>query len=377
MRAVLADASLVRYAGRFVWLALDFDKPENRAFVVSRGVPYTPTFYVFDPRDERAIATQLGAMTLPELKAFLVRGERGMLPRSKTPAGVALAKGDDLFARNRPVEAAQAYGEALRLGPQSGPEHERAVADLIFALSSSRQWQPCAETAVAAAPHLERNEMLGRVVLEGLACVDNGGVAPWTAPARTTLEPRAVEAIALSSTVRDYRFKLYQELMRSAHDRGDSTALQHWGDAWLAELDSTKPANDDERSALDIARVDAAAIMGNPLRVLPALLASAEAMPNNYNASLRLAQMQLAAGRCDDAIVSCDRGLAHVTGPLGRAWLGEVKADAFLKLGKRAEAHRVLEDALRAAREIGPQGARDRNIEKITKMLSQTTSGDK
>jgi hypothetical protein len=61
MRAVLADASLARYAGRFVWLTLDFDKPENPAFVVSRGVPYTPAFYVFDPRDERAIATQLGA----------------------------------------------------------------------------------------------------------------------------------------------------------------------------------------------------------------------------------------------------------------------------------------------------------------------------
>jgi hypothetical protein len=52
---------------------------------------------------------------------------------------------------------------------------------------------------------------------------------------------------------------------------------------------------------LDIARVDAAQLMGNPLRVLPALLASAKAMPNNYNASLRQAQMQLSAGRYDDA----------------------------------------------------------------------------
>ena len=32
MRDTLADASLARYAGQFVWLELDFDKPENEAF---------------------------------------------------------------------------------------------------------------------------------------------------------------------------------------------------------------------------------------------------------------------------------------------------------------------------------------------------------
>ena len=75
--------------------------------------------------------------------------------------------------------------------------------------------------------------------------------------------------------------------------------MKRWGEEWLAELDATRPADDDERSALDIARVDAARVMGQPLRVLPDLIASEKAMPGNYNASLRVAQMQLAAGRRD------------------------------------------------------------------------------
>jgi hypothetical protein len=66
----------------------------------------TPTFYVLDPRDEHAIATQLGARTLTELIAFLGRGELGRLQGLKTPAEGALARGDDLFAHNRPAHAA-------------------------------------------------------------------------------------------------------------------------------------------------------------------------------------------------------------------------------------------------------------------------------
>jgi tetratricopeptide (TPR) repeat protein len=372
MRAELADASLARYAGQFVWLALDFDKPENQSFVVGRGVLYTPTFYVLDPRDEHALATQLGAMTLAELRAFLDRGEDEMLAKTRTPADAALAKGDDLFAHNQAADAAKAYEETLRLIPQSSPQRERAAGDLVFALSTSRQWQPCAETAAAEAPHMARQSMFGRVVLEGLNCTDYGDPAPWAATARGKLEPLAVEAIPLPSTVRDYRFKLYQELMGLAKDRGDAAALNKWGNSWLAELDTTQAASDDERSALDIARVDAATLMENPKRVLPALIASEDAMPKNYNASLRVGQMELAAENYDKAIAACDRGLPNATGPIGRAWLMEVKADALRHLGRTARAHQVLEDALPVAREIGPEQIREHNIKKISEALKET-----
>jgi hypothetical protein len=107
---------------------------------------------------------------------------------------------------------------------------------------------------------------------------DQGQSAPWAETARKTLEPLAVEAIALPVTLRDHRFKLYQELMGDTQDRGDSASIVRWGDQWLNELDASKPANDDERSAFDIARVDAARVMGDSSRVLPALIASERAI---------------------------------------------------------------------------------------------------
>jgi len=40
------------------------------------------------------------------------------------------------------------------------------------------------------------------------------------------------------------------------------------GEQWLAELDAIKPTSDDERSALDIARVENIQAYGDPARIL-------------------------------------------------------------------------------------------------------------
>jgi len=362
MKAELEDASLARYAGRFVWLELDFDRPVNQPFIARHGVTYTPSLFVIDPSDERATAMQLGGLTLPELQQFLIRGERGVMTKARTPADAALARGEAFLGRGQLPDAIAAFRDALRLGGKSWPEHDRAVASLTWALVLRRDRPPCEEIALAEAPHMARGEAFTRVVLAGLWCADSDA-------SRKIFEQLAAEAAALPSTLRDHRFQIYQQLMVAAQRRNDRATLQKWGDRWLAELDATKPANDDERSALDVARDDAASLLGQPERVIPALMASQRAMPANYNASLRLAQEELAAKRYGDAIAACDLGLAHVTGPLGRSWLLTTKADALLGIGDRAGARRALEQALRAAKEIGVQRARERNVASITKQI--------
>src|ERR1051326_471546 len=71
MKAELQDASLTRYAGQFVWLELDFDRPGNQAFIARNHVEYTPTLLIVDPHDEHVIARQLGGLALPEMRGFL------------------------------------------------------------------------------------------------------------------------------------------------------------------------------------------------------------------------------------------------------------------------------------------------------------------
>jgi lysophospholipase L1-like esterase len=377
MRATLADDRLARYAGRFVWLALDFDRPQNQEFLARRGVTFTPTFFVLDPSDERATAAQFGALTLSGLSEFLERGERTVRAKAMTPADVALARGDELLASGKTKEAADAYHEALRLGDKSWRERDRAVSSFTWAALTIGQSQTCSEIAVQETPLMKRTENFGRVVLAGLSCVNQDPSAAWAAEARKILEPLAAEAIALPVTLRDHRFQLYQQLMDSAELRGDKTTTKDLGDRWLKELDATNPKNDDERSALDVARVDAASALDTPERVIPALIASERAMPRNYNASLRLAQMEVSARRYGAAVAACDRGLRHVSGPLGRTWLLQTKADAILRQGKLVQGRQVLKQALHAARMIGVKQARDRNVEKILKLIKETEAGSR
>jgi predicted negative regulator of RcsB-dependent stress response len=353
MKATLADAALMRDAGRFVWLELDFDKPVNQAFLARHGVRYTPTLFVLDPADERATATNFGGLTLAELQQFLDRGERGVNQKAST----ALARGDALLGVGKVAEAAAAYREA------------HALPSLTRTLVAARQYREVAAIVEAEAPKMPRDSAFASVVLSGLMSANMGRSEPWAIAARKKLEPLAVEGAAMRSALRDNRFQLYQQLMVAADQRGDKAALAQWGERWLAYIDATKPANDDERSALDIARVDAASEMEQPARVIPALIASERAMPANYNASFRLAQMLVAAKRYDETLAACDRGLAHVSGPIGRSWLLRTKAEAFAGKGDGAAAHRALEEALQNAQKIGTKESRENNVRRISEEI--------
>ena len=159
-------------------------------------------------------------------------------------------------------------------------------------------------------------------------------------------------------------------ILAVAHN-DNATAIK-WGDRWLAELDNIKPRDDDERSALDIARVENVQIAGDPARILPALRTSEKAMPNNYIASLRVAQMELAAKQYDAAIAACTRGLARKPGAVGQAWLLKIQAQAFQSEGRITEARQTLKNALKAAEQIPSSQSRANNLEAIQKMLDST-----
>ena len=326
MRASLNDPTLAGYAGRFVWLELDFDNPANREFLARYDVTYTPSLFLLDARTERVAAKQLGGMTVHELQSFLERGEN----------------------------------------------HDRdgEIAARTWQLANQRDWKPCAAIASAEAPHMRRGEMFARVVLAGLWAVNAGRGEAWVERAWTILAPLAADAVHQTAILRDHRFQLYQQMMVAYDRRGDRGAVSRWGERWLTAIDTIKPQNDDERSALDIARVDCASLMNQPARVIPALVESQRAMPANYNASLRLAQMEQEANRHNDAIADCDRGLAQSPGPAARSWLLRVKADSLLAVNQRAAARAALAEALKSAEAIASAQNREMNIEMIQKEIT-------
>ena len=370
MRDLLDHADLAGYAGQFVWLELSYDAPENHAFLTKYGAQATPTFFVINPKDEQVAAMQPGAMSLEQLRQFLDRGASGASARNETPADAALMRGDSLRAQ-QPAAAVTAYQEALRLAPANWPRRQLAETSFVEALQDNSEWQLCAETSATQAAHMTRDDLFARMVVSGLWCLASTDRSPWSDAALQKLQPLAEEGLTLPTTVRDHRDEIYRTLMKLSVARNDNAAAAKFGDRWLAELDAIKPDSDEERSALDIARVENVQAFGNPERILPALKASEVAMPNNYIASLRLAQMELAAKHFDETIAACDRGLARSPGTSGRAWLLQIKAQALTQKGKTAEARRALQEALQAAQEIPSQGSRNMNVDSIKKALRQ------
>jgi len=175
----------------------------------------------------------------------------------------------------------------------------------------------------------------------------------------------------MPGVIRDHHFQLFQQLMVTARSEGDTATERRWGHRWLDDIEAIHPKNDDERSALDIARVDAASEIDEPERVLPALMASERAMPTNYNASLRLAEMLEGAKRYDEALAACDRGLAHATGPVGKSWLLTTRANVLDDRGDHDGARAALAAALDVAKGIGEPQIRDRNVSRITRALEE------
>jgi tetratricopeptide (TPR) repeat protein len=363
MRVTLSDPTLVRQAGRFVWLELNYDDEANQAFLARHGIAWTPVLLVLDPSDEHVTASHVGGMSLAELQRFLEEGERGFRSAEMGSAAAAVSRGDAAGGRGQLVEATEAYREALRLGAGRWAQRGRAVDALVGALQVRREWHSCADTVTAEAPALPRESSFARIVHMGLGCANVGEDAPWAQTARRTLEPLAVEATAIEGVPRDDSFQLYEQLMVAAQLRGAADENAKWGRRWLQEIDRVVPSSDDERSGLDVARVDLVLLLDEPLLALKALEASERAMPLNYTASARLARVAEAAQRHDEALSACNRGLQHVDGPIGRTGLLLTKASALRGKGELSRAKETAQLALRAARSI-PNAYNRANAEK-------------
>ena len=96
-------------------------------------------------------------------------------------------------------------------------------------------------------------------------------------------------------------------------------------------------------------------------------------MPDNYIASLRLAEMEVAAKQYEEAIATCHRGLARRPGAFGKTWLLEIEAEALEKKGRTTEARQILQEALKVADRIPSVVSRDRAVAAITKALGPSS----
>src|SRR5260370_36688800 len=94
MRAfVFTDKALERYAGQFVWLAIDTENSANANFLTKYPINVWPTLMIIDPKKESVALPYACRAAVPQLAKLLDDGVYGALapePQAERP----IARGD-------------------------------------------------------------------------------------------------------------------------------------------------------------------------------------------------------------------------------------------------------------------------------------------
>jgi tetratricopeptide (TPR) repeat protein len=376
MRAfVFTDRALKRYAGQFVWLAINTEKRSNAATLEKYPVQVWPSFFVVDPRSEKVALRWVGGATVPQLEKILeqgaraVRGSRGSLEQ-------ALARADRLYGQGREAEAAREYRAVLEQAPANWPQRPRVLESLLFALQSSRQPEPCAVTARDAFASVAGTSSAANVAGIGLDCALS---IPPSEPSRTDLvralasDARQVLTRPRPDIAADDISGLYEivaeERERAGDAEGRRQVLSDWAGFLEAQAAGAKTA--DARAVFDSHRLTAYLALDQPERALPMLEASERDFPSDYNPPARLAVTYRAMKRWDDALAASDRALTKAYGPR-KIGILQTRADIFAKKGDSAAARRTLEEAIAYAESLPRPQQNEKTIAALKKKLEAT-----
>ncbi len=384
---VLADAKLAPYADRFVWVALDTDRPENAVALKTLGIGAWPTFYVVSPTDDAVQARHVGAASLEEFVAFLEAGLAGHRAAADTAWGKAARLGDRYAAAEDWAGADAAWREALARGPVDWPRRPALVVAVLGALYKGERWHDCATFGVAHFPDAARQASASAADAAFYAtyCAEQSGDAGL---AKAVRQAAAAPDGPLRATLTRADARL------SVDDRSDALRILREVHAALGEKAAAREAAEAQRQVLDAAaaaartpleattwhwpRAEVYTWLGVPGELAPALEASVKALPDAYEPAYRLAWIRLQTGELDAALSMAEYAEARAYGPRTarvQALRADIQATRGDAAGERAARAAVVatyaalppgqqnEGALKAARAAlaaldGPKKAR-------------------
>ena len=344
---VLRDPALAGLTRRVVRLEVNTELPANAPFVEKYPIDAWPSLLVLDPWSERVVLRWVGSATAKEVDRLSRDGARALLRAETGRADAAYGRAEGLYAERRHAEAAAAYGEALFASGDSWPRRRLAAEKRVQALSFARDPAACAQGALEAAAMLGPSPR-ARVAATGLSCAATIADEALRREAIDALEPLARASLSGSGLTPDDRSGLYEALVEARDALGDGTGARTVALRWLAFLEeaASKAPTPLARSAFDSARSEAATRVGEPSRALPALLASAKDLPDDFAPQSSLAVLYLALSRPKDALDACERALSLLGGPR-RVRVLVIRAQAEEALGERKDARETLEEAVR------------------------------
>jgi tetratricopeptide (TPR) repeat protein len=369
MRAfVFTDKALERYAGQFVWLAVDTENSANANFLMKYPINVWPTLMIIDPKKESVALRYAGGATVPQLTKLLGDGAK-VVHGANSKADEAIARGDRLANEKKNAEAAAAYEEAIKAAPKNWSRLGRAAESLVFELDESRDYERCATEALALYPRVKGTYSAANVASVGLSCASEKpeNRATFDALQKATRETLDDPKIPLSG---DDRSGLYDTLISARVAVKDEEGAQKLRNDWATFLEgeAKKARTAEQRAVYDSHRIGAYLALKQPERAIPMLEQSERDFPTDYNPPARLGLVYRMMGKYDDALAAYDRALTKAYGPR-KIGILRGKADTYALKGDKESAKKTIEEAIRFAESL-PAGQRsDSTIASLKKNL--------
>lgn len=371
---VYSDASLERYAGRFVWLSVNTEDAKNAAFLKRYPIAALPTLLVLDPQRDAVSLRYVGGATVPQLRKLLDDAEATHLARRQSRADVLLTRADRMASDGKDADAAKLYADAISAAPRSWKKLGRASEGLLFSLSLGREHERCAERALELYPRVRSTSAGANVAAIGLSCaaaVDKKHErrVEWLG----SLEEATRQAFSDPKLVisDDDRSGLYMALIEARDVAGDDDGVVQLKHEWAVFLEgaAARAKSPEQRTVYDSHRLTAYLDLGTPDKAIPMLEQSERDFPDDYNPPARLTLAWKALKEWDKALAASDRALARVYGPRKISVL-TVRADVYAAMGNAAAAKETVRQAIEVARAL-PEGQRnERRIAALEKRLA-------
>ena len=358
---VYTDASLERFAGRFVWLSINTEDAKNAAFLEQYPIPALPTLLVLDPKRDTVALRYVGGATAAQLTKLLGEAEKIYHDRSRSSADMQLARADRLASAGKQKEAAAAYEKAIAAAPRSWKSVGRASESMLFAYSMAREPERCATRALALYPRVKGTASAPNVASTGLSCaasLDKNHAKraellnKLDKATRETFDNRR---IVISD---DDRSGLYLALIEGADAMGDDEEVVRLKHEWSSFLEdaAARAKTPEQRTVYDSHRLSAYLELGTPEKAIPMLEQSERDFPEDYNPPSRLALAYKAMKEYDKALAASDRALARVYGPR-KITVYSARADIYKAMGDPKAAKETLVQAIDFAKSL-PEGQR-------------------
>lgn len=369
---VFTDKALEKHAPRFVWLEINTDLPGNAAFMEKYPMEIWPTFFVLDPREEKPLLRFAGSATVPQLEKLFEDGERAFRGGAQGPEALLL-RGDALYGEGKTGEAADAFAQALAEAPADWSRRSRALESLLTAQYGVQRYDACARAALEQLPRVPASASWANSAALGLMCGLNlPKGTPGAQEQVAALEARGHEALSPAiSMPADDRSGVYELLVEARAQAGDPAGQKALAAQWLTFLEgeAARAPTPDARSVFDSHRMEAAMVLGEPQRAVPAIEQSERDLPDDYNPPARLASLYRQLGRLDDALAASTRALAKVQGMRRLRVLSE-RSDIYAARGERDTAARTLEEAIAYAKSLPAAQTSPRSVAALEKKLA-------